>query len=92
VLEKRCAEEADDDGLWLSQAAASAAVRGAFETEQAARIAALMRDRYGKPVLAHSRHLPPGLPPPFDRAPRRQRVFTVGPDDSISLRSFGAWE
>jgi hypothetical protein len=52
------------------------------------RMAALMRERCGEPLTAHSRHLLAGLPSPFDTWPRGggQRTFVVTPDDVITLQ------
>jgi hypothetical protein len=55
-----------------------------LEHEQ--RTAALMRERSGESLIAHSAHLPSGLPPPFEPFPvGGQRCFMVTPDDVIRL-------
>jgi len=91
VLRKLCERDAHagmPDYLLLPDDEAAAA----WERELQARIDALMAERDGNPVRVQSYMLPDGLPPPFDPWPGRRRSFLVGPDDSILLRSFGAFE
>src|ERR1700756_2514080 len=51
-----------------------------WDQVNAALVAALVRERTGKPVNAHSAYLPPGLPSPFAKFPvGGQRCFPVTP-------------
>ena len=64
-----------------------------WERANAQRKAALMRERSGEDLSAQSHMLPANLPVPFDSWPRGcQRSFTVRPDDTIALRTLGAFE
>ena len=62
-----------------------------WEAEHASRLAALMDARRGRPLRVRSSQLPPKLPPPFENWPRGsgQRVFTITPDDTITLTVMG---
>jgi hypothetical protein len=65
----------------------------AWNEANAQRKAALMRERSGEDLSAPSYMLPPNLPAPFDNWPRGcQRSFSVTPDDTITLRTLGAFE
>jgi hypothetical protein len=91
LLQKRCEQDAFSGGEYL--VASDDPVRlAAFEQQRAERTAALMAERDGKPVTACSSDLPPGLPVPFDRPRGRQRSFVVSSDDTVTLRTLGAFE
>jgi hypothetical protein len=63
-----------------------------WRREYERRTAALMRERSGEPLIAHSAHLPSGLPSPFESFPRSgQRCFVVTPDDTITLQERVRW-
>ena len=91
VLVKTCAEDAANPGAWLD-ASVNPLALSTFERERAQRVAELIAERRGKPVHVRSHQLPPGLPEPFGQFPRGQRTFVVRPDDSITLRTMGAWQ
>jgi hypothetical protein len=57
-----------------------------WRREHELRTAALMRERSGQPLIAHSGHLPDGLPSPFEQFPQGgQRGFAVTPDDVVTF-------
>jgi hypothetical protein len=69
VLRRLCEERthANGDAILLSSSPEQLVQ---LQREHAERAAAMMRERMGEPVLAHSAHLPSGLPAPFQRWPR----------------------
>jgi hypothetical protein len=90
ALHTRCEEQAHmsmPEYLTLADAEIPA-----WEREKAARVAALMAERTGRPTSARSADLPSKLPAPFDNWPvGRQRTFTVDVDDTITLRTGGVF-
>lgn len=93
VLEQVVREEIADTSFWLTQEASDEAVRAEFERAEEARIAREIEKRWGTTVFARSYQLPSGLPPPFDQWPLggSRRSFAVHPDDTIRVRTMGAW-
>jgi hypothetical protein len=92
LLVKTCTETATNPAAWLV-ASDNPSALSMFKQEQARRVAELIAQRKGKPIVGvQSHHLPSGLPEPFGQFPRGQRTFIVNPDDTITLRTMGAWQ
>ncbi len=91
VLRDLCEQRVGDASDWLV-ASDDPEQLAKWEAEHAIRLAALMDEWRGQPLRVRSHQLPSNLPPPFENWPRGggQRVFTVTPDDSITLTLMGA--
>jgi hypothetical protein len=79
VLQEVCRERAGDHFAALTDCDMAE-----VERENAAAVAACMRERAGEPVFALSYHLPSGMPALFQPFPVRS--ITVMPDDRVILR------
>ena len=85
VLTKVCQEHTYRDGDAILRCSSPEQLEQ-MQRDYGERTAALIQEKMGEPVLAHSAHLPSGLPAPFERFPRGElRGFSVMPDDRIHL-------
>jgi hypothetical protein len=90
VLQKLCEQATYETGTVLLCETDEEMEQWRREYEQ--RRAALMAKISGEPLIAHSAHLPSGLPTPFEPFPRGgQRCFMVRPDDTITLQERVRW-
>ncbi|OMC26420.1 hypothetical protein A5738_02910 [Mycobacterium colombiense] len=89
MLRDLCEQRVGDASDWLV-ASDDPEQLAKWEAEHERRLTALIDERRGQPLRVRSCQLPPNLPPPFDANWNRpQRVFTITPDDVITLTMMG---
>lgn len=92
VLAEVVREQVSDGASWLTDEASDEQARAEFVRGQEAQIAQAIEICWGATSVARTYHLPPDLPPPFDSRCGGRRSFTVSADDTVRVRTMGAWQ
>lgn len=87
VLQTVCEQEAEDPYWALRDNWADEVANALHDAEEAAKIAALIAEREGRPVHCQNYQLPEGVLGHFRQFPSvTMKCYTVTPDDVITLR------